>query len=70
MLRGQAAVPPGGSPTFNLVTATSYKLTTKAGAFVVGDVPLGSWIVGFDSSGGTTKVYANPAGVLLAVALA
>ena len=62
--------PSGGSPTFATVTATNYTLRTKAGAYVVGDVPLGTWFVGYDSVNLTTKVYANPAGTLVAVALA
>lgn len=42
---------------------------TKAGAFVAADFPSGSWYVGRDTSGSTTKLYYNNAGTLMAVAL-
>lgn len=42
---------------------------TKAGAFVAGDIPSGTWAVCRDTSGATTKVIYNNAGTLLTVAL-
>ncbi len=49
------------------LTATTVK--TKAGAIVVGDIPLSTWAVYKDTSGGTLKLYANDGGVLKSVAL-
>lgn len=69
MLKGTGTAQ-GQSVTFNNVTATSYTLRQKAGVYVVGDCPLGTWFVGYDTVNLTTKVYANPAGTLVAVALA
>lgn len=42
---------------------------TKAGAPAASDVPAGTWALIRDTSGGTTKLYYNNAGVLMTVAL-
>jgi hypothetical protein len=42
---------------------------TKAGAFAAADVPAGSFIVGRDTSGSTTKLYYNNGGTLMSVGL-
>lgn len=59
----------GPSTDFSTVTG-SFGTKTKAGAFVAGDFPAGSWYLGRDTSGATTKLYYNNAGALMAVALA
>lgn len=41
----------------------------KAGAFAAADIPQGTWMVGRDTSGSTTKLYYNNAGTLMSVAL-
>lgn len=45
-------------------------VTTKAGAPTTTDVPLGTWKVINDTTGGTVGLYANIGGVLKSVLLA
>ena len=49
------------------INTPSYKI--KAGVPVLADIPVGTWTMYKDSSGGTLKIYANDSGTLKSVSL-
>jgi len=61
-----------GSDQYYHLSSDAYTILvikTKAGAPTTTDVPVGSWAIYKDSTGGSIKLYANDGGTLKSVAL-